>query len=212
MHVFHIVRFMHSDWERERAAEAICRGLLSVCRLGPSSHLVAEKRKNNNLTSIPFETPILRVQFLIVRIKSRDEIDLSSSSEEVHSLREDTSVELILYNINRHVRACCSQIPATLNTRFFFSLVAKNDRGKKSKGPVGFKWIIMGVQMESFFSISVSRSTNSIYHNSPCSPSYDVLEFQRQRAFLAADKMKWIFFLLFLPFFRAEMREYFPWY
>lgn len=53
--------------ERERAAEAICRGLLSVCRLGPSSHLVAEKRKNNNLTSIPFETPILRVQFLIVR-------------------------------------------------------------------------------------------------------------------------------------------------
>lgn len=143
MHVFHIVRFMHSDCERERerAAEAICRGLLSVCRLGPSSHLVAEKRKNNNLTSIPFETPILRVQFLIVRIKSRDEIDLSSSSEEVHSLREDTSVELILYNINRHVRACCSQIPATLNTRFFFSLVAKNDRGKKSKGPVGFKWI-----------------------------------------------------------------------
>lgn len=54
-------------WERERAAEAICRGLLSVCRLGPSSHLVTEKRKNNNLTSIPFETPILRVQFLIVR-------------------------------------------------------------------------------------------------------------------------------------------------
>lgn len=101
---------------RRRSVEASCLSVAS----GQVHTWLPRKEKNNNLTSIPFETPILRVQFLIVRIKSRDEIDLSSSSEEVHSLREDTSVELILYNINRHVRACCSQIFATLNTRFFF--------------------------------------------------------------------------------------------